>query len=125
MPSPHCCLLSSYFHTAFPLLLSVTYISADGAISLTWGFYTQKNMNYNGIPYTTLNELMNDKSHINQITSETTCKLCLYFDCSPQNLLDDFPLLQNSSGKYLGLRYQWRQTKKNGRHCHESIFFNA
>lgn len=64
-----------------------------------------------GIPYTTLNELMNDKSHINQITSETTCKLCLYFDCSPQDLLDDFPLLQNSSGKYLGLRYQWHQTK--------------
>ena len=62
-----------------------------------------------GIPYTTLSELMNDKSHINNITSETVCKLGMYFGCEPQELLDAFPLLDNAKGKYLGIRYQWRQ----------------
>ncbi len=65
-----------------------------------------------GIPYTTLSELMHDKSHVNQIASETVCKLCLYFCCSYSDLLDDFPFLNNSSGRYKGVRYLWKQTSR-------------
>ncbi len=64
-----------------------------------------------GIPYTTLNELMNDKKSINNIASETVFKLCLYFKCQQKDLLNDFCLLDNCQGNYKGTKYQWKSVR--------------
>lgn len=63
-----------------------------------------------GIPYTVLNEIYNEKKNINNITSETVYKLCLYFDCDMKSLLNPFPLLKNSRGIYRKVSYQWVAT---------------
>lgn len=60
-----------------------------------------------GIPYTVLNELKNEKKNINHIASETVYKLCLYFDCSMEEIINPFPILKNCQGKYLGIKYKW------------------
>ena len=60
-----------------------------------------------GIPYTTLNELMNGKKAINRVAAETVYKICLYFHCQMQDLLDQFLLLENSNGYYQGIHYKW------------------
>ena len=60
-----------------------------------------------GIPYTTLNELHNGKKNINNVAAETVYKLCLYFNCNMNELLNPFPLLKNSQGTYMGIKYKW------------------
>lgn len=61
-----------------------------------------------GIPYTTLSELMNDKKNINNIAAETVYKLCLYFNCRQEELLNNCFLLENSEGKYNRIKYYWK-----------------
>ena len=63
-----------------------------------------------GIPYTVLNEIYNEKKNINNITSETVYKLCLYFDCDMESILNPFPLLKNSKGIYRKIPYRWVAT---------------
>ena len=43
-----------------------------------------------GIPYTILNELKNEKKDINNIASETVYKLCLYFGCQMEDIMNPF-----------------------------------
>lgn len=60
-----------------------------------------------GIPYTTINELYNNKKNINNIAAETVYKLSLYFNCDIKDILNPFPLLKGSKGKYMGIKYKW------------------
>ena len=60
-----------------------------------------------GIPYTILSELVTGKKSINKIASETVCKLCIYFGCSIEDLMNDFIFFNNISGKYHGKKYKW------------------
>ena len=71
-----------------------------------------------GISYTVLSELKNDKKSINNISSETTYKLCLYFQCNMEDLLNPFPLLQNSQGTYMGIKYKWTNFRNSGLSLH-------
>lgn len=61
-----------------------------------------------GIPYTTINELMNDKKNINHIAAETVYKLCLYFNCSQTDILNNCFLLENCEGTYNKIKYYWK-----------------
>lgn len=70
-----------------------------------------------GIPYTILNELKNDKKNINHIKSETVYKLCLYFKCQMEDIMNPFALLGNSKGLYLGIKYKW-EALNNGIELH-------
>ena len=42
-----------------------------------------------GIPYTTLNELINDKKNINNKAAETVYKLSLYLNCNIDEILNN------------------------------------
>lgn len=73
--------------------------------------YTNKSLyqisNETGISYTILSELKNNKKDINHITSETVYKLCLYFHCKMEDIMNPFAILKNSKGTYLGMQYKW------------------
>lgn len=62
-----------------------------------------------GIPYTTLNELVNEKKNINHTSAETVYKLCLYLKCDMSDILNDVIFLENGKGNYLGYHYQWKK----------------
>lgn len=62
-----------------------------------------------GIPYTTLNELVNEKKNINHTSAETVYKLCLYLKCDMIDILNDVIFLENGKGTYLGYHYQWKK----------------
>ena len=51
-----------------------------------------------GIPYTTLNELVNEKKNINYTSAETVYKLCLYLKCDMSDILNDVIFLENGQG---------------------------
>ena len=61
-----------------------------------------------GIPYTTLNELCNGKININNVTAETVLKLSLYLECTINELLNDFSILDGYAGKYKGYSFRWK-----------------
>lgn len=61
-----------------------------------------------GIPYTTLSELLNDKSDINKCASGMVFRLSLYFKCDMQELLNPEPLITNVSGTYNKIKYKWK-----------------
>lgn len=63
-----------------------------------------------GIPYTTLNELMNEKKNINNTSAETVYKLSLYLNCNVNEILNSIAFLENGKGTYLGYRYYWKTT---------------
>lgn len=60
-----------------------------------------------GIPYSTLNELMHEKGHINKCSADTVFKLSLFFNCKLEELLDPIALMANVSGKYHNIKYKW------------------
>ena len=63
-----------------------------------------------GIPYTTLNELMNEKKNINNTSAETVYKLSLYLNCNVNEILNSIVFLENGKGTYLGYHYYWKTT---------------
>ena len=65
-----------------------------------------------GIPYTTLNELKNKKTSVNNISAEKAYKLCLYLGCTLDEILDDVYLYNNLCGSYHGYSYSWKQNHK-------------
>ncbi len=71
-----------------------------------------------GIPYTTMNELMNDKININRCSAETVYLLSLYFKCSIGDLMNPVPLIKNVSGKYQGVKYKWKYSPIHNMELH-------
>lgn len=66
-----------------------------------------------GMSYTTINELLNDKTSINNVSAEKVYKLCLYFGCDISDILNDFKTYDKLEGKYNGYSYHWEQRKNN------------
>lgn len=56
-----------------------------------------------GIPYTTLNELVNEKKNINYTSAETVYKLCLYLKCDMSDILNDVIFLRMEKETILGI----------------------
>lgn len=71
-----------------------------------------------GIPYTTLRELAAKKTNVNNCTAETILILSLYLGCEMKDLLDQAPLIANSSGKYRGIKYKWIYSQKHEMELH-------
>lgn len=74
-----------------------------------------------GIPYTTLHELYCQKTHINKCAADTVLILSLYLNCDIRDLLDPTPLIANSCGTYLGIKYQWKRSVQNKMELHAWI----
>ena len=66
-----------------------------------------------GISYTTINELLNDKISINNVSVEKVYKLSLYLGCNISDILNDFTTYDRLEGKYKGYSYHWEQKKNN------------
>lgn len=64
-----------------------------------------------GISYTTINELLNEKISINNVSAEKVYKLSLYLDCDISDILNDFSKYDRLEGKYNGYSYRWEQKK--------------
>ena len=60
-----------------------------------------------GVPYTTINELKNEKHDINQCASETTLKLSFALGVEWHTLLNPFRFLDGCEGRYKQIRYRW------------------
>ncbi|SDI46798.1 Cro/C1-type HTH DNA-binding domain-containing protein [Pseudobutyrivibrio sp. 49] len=63
-----------------------------------------------GIPYTTVNELCNGKTNINNAIAETVLKLAIYLECNIDELLNDFSILDGYAGKYKGYSFKWKSS---------------
>lgn len=93
-----------------------------------------------GIPYTTLSDLIREKTGINKASAETVYLLSLYLNCPVADILDEFPLIRNVSGKYRNIKYKWEFQNKmelhiwdgnvekiisNGYACNQERFFTS
>jgi len=60
-----------------------------------------------GLPYTFINELANDKACINNKSVASIIKLAGALNTKIESLVDNFPILDNVSGKYNGIQFKW------------------
>ena len=66
-----------------------------------------------GIPYTTVNRLLNDKTEINNCPVYVVNRLAMLFDCQIEDLMDQNSYMENVENTYRGITYKWK--KENGR----------
>ena len=64
-----------------------------------------------GIPYTTINELANNKNDINKCPYETVARLAAYFRCNAADIANPIQYVANIHGTYRKIPYRW---VKNG-----------
>lgn len=64
-----------------------------------------------GLPYMTINKLMNDKLEINQCAFDTVARLAAYLGCAVTEITNPVPIMNNVTGKYNGMRYEWIATE--------------
>ena len=60
-----------------------------------------------GIPYTTINELVNGKNDINKCPYETVAKLAAYFRCTPSEITNPIQYVSNAHGVYRKIPFKW------------------
>jgi len=63
-----------------------------------------------GIPYTTINELYNEKLSINKVMVETVYKLAIYLEVDIKDILNYVSFLDGYSGTYKNFKFKWNQT---------------
>ncbi len=71
-----------------------------------------------GIPYSSLNDIINGKVDVNKCSSETIFLLSLYLQCSIEDILNEFPLINGVSGKYKNIKYYWKYDTKRKMELH-------
>lgn len=62
---------------------------------------------YSGVPYTTINEIHNNKIDINRCESGTVFKLAACINASPEEIMNKIMYLDGIKGKYKGIEYVW------------------
>lgn len=60
-----------------------------------------------GLPYTTVNEVMNRKLDINRCSVETVYKFAVGLNKSVEELINDFPCLDKAEKAYGSIKYKW------------------
>ena len=61
-----------------------------------------------GVPYTTVNEILNAKTDVNRCAAETVCRLAAILQVRPEEILNDIHILDGAQGKHMGVRYTLR-----------------
>ena len=61
-----------------------------------------------GVPYTTVNEILNAKTDINRCASETVFRLAAVLHARPETVVNDIHILDGYKGKHRGVRYMLR-----------------
>jgi len=60
-----------------------------------------------GIPYTTINELVNGKNDINRCPYETVARLAAYFRCDTTEIANPIQFTRNMHGTYRKIPFEW------------------
>ena len=60
-----------------------------------------------GIPYTTINKLVNDKMDINNLSSGCLYKISILLQTKMENLINETIILENASGRSGNVKYKW------------------
>ena len=58
-----------------------------------------------GVPYTTVNEILNAKTDVNRCAAETVCRLAAVLQVKPEEVLNDIHILDGACGKHMGVRF--------------------
>lgn len=66
-----------------------------------------------GLPYTTVNEILNQKIDLNKCTAETVSRLAAALNCHTEDILNRYPVMDQVSGRYRDVRYRWQRGKDN------------
>ena len=67
-----------------------------------------------GIPYTTINELVNRKLNINKCASETVQKIAVVLGINIADILNPIHYVDGVSGKSKGMKYKWLWKEDQG-----------
>lgn len=62
--------------------------------------------NISGVPYSTINGLLNGTHAVNKCAASTFLKLARVLNEEPEELLDPYPVMDKKKGKYLGYEYR-------------------
>ena len=62
-----------------------------------------------GVPYTTINELVNNKADINKCTAETVQKIAVSLETEVSKILNPISYMNGITGKYRKLKYKWEK----------------
>ncbi len=60
-----------------------------------------------GLPYTTINRLVNDKLDINDCNAAAVYKLSKALGVTMEQLVRNYDFLTGTGGEYLGVKYKW------------------
>ena len=60
-----------------------------------------------GLPYTTINKLVNDKMDINNLSSGCLYKISILLQTKMEKLLNETIILENASGRSGNVKYRW------------------
>jgi hypothetical protein len=60
-----------------------------------------------GLPYTTINRLVNDKLDINDCNAGSVYKLSKALGVTMEQLVTQLDFLTGTEGEYLGIKYKW------------------
>ena len=60
-----------------------------------------------GLPYTTINNLFNDKLDINHVAVEAVYKIAIVLQCEIKDIMNPVQIMNNAKGCYRKIRYQW------------------
>lgn len=60
-----------------------------------------------GLPYTTVNNLVNDRLDIKKCSAEAVSKMSKVLGVTMEQLVDKYDFLTGTEGEYLGVKYKW------------------
>ncbi len=66
-----------------------------------------------GLPYTTINRLVNEKLDINDCNAAAVYKIAKALGVTMEQLVRNYDFLTGTEGKYLGVKYKWTKDNEN------------
>ena len=73
-----------------------------------------------GLPYTTVNRLVNDKLDINDCNSAAVREMSKVLGVTMEQLVDKYDFLTGTEGEYLGVKYKWTRDEDD----HQVLLLN-
>lgn len=65
-----------------------------------------------GLPYTTINRLVNEKLDINDCNAAAVYKIARALGVTMEQLVRNYDFLTGTEGEYLGVKYKWTKDKE-------------
>lgn len=66
-----------------------------------------------GLPYTTVNNLVNNRLDIKKCSADAVSKMSKVLGVTMEQLVDKYDFLTGTEGKYLGVKYKWTKDNEN------------